>query len=68
MRLSEAEYEDPYAEALLCLEDDGHAVGVPFIDRTATRQCRVDGCRLSDEEVLELWWGKNITGKILRDR
>jgi hypothetical protein len=68
MPLSDAEYEEAYAEALFCLADGGHAVGVPCIDGTATRHCFVDDRRLSDKDVLELWWGKDITRKILRGR
>jgi hypothetical protein len=41
---------------------------VPFIDGTATRHCYVDDRRLSDKDVLELWWGKNIARKILSGR
>jgi hypothetical protein len=68
MPLSEAEYEDAYAEALFCLADGGHAVEVPFIDGPATRHCYVDDRRLSDKDVLELWWGKDIARKILSGR
>jgi hypothetical protein len=68
MPLPDAEYEDAYAEALFCLADGGHAVGVPFIDGTATRHCYVDDRRLSDKGVLELWWGKDIARNILRGR
>ena len=39
MQLTDVEYEDAYAEALLCLADEGHAVGEPFISGTGARYC-----------------------------
>ena len=68
MPLSDAEYEDAYAEALLCLSDDGHVVGSPYINATGTRHCRVDNRLVSDQAVLELWWGKDLTARILKGR
>jgi hypothetical protein len=66
--LTDAEYEDAYAEALLCLADDGHAVGQPFINGTGARYCMVDERKLTDKNVLELWWDKRIARKILQGR
>jgi hypothetical protein len=68
MPLTDREYEDVYAEALLCLADDKHAVGKPFIDGTGARYCMVDERRLNDKAVLELWWGEDIAPKILEGR
>ena len=66
--LTDAEYEDTYTEALLCLADDGHAVGEPFINGTGARYCMVDGRKLTDREVLETWWKHDITSEILQGR
>ena len=65
--LTDAEYEDAYAEALLCLAER-HAVGKPFINGAGTRYCMVDERKLADHEVLELWWERDIARKILRGR
>ena len=62
-RISDAEFEDAYREALLCLADAGHFVGQP--ERAeGVRVCVVDGAALRDYEVLELWWGEEIAGQI----
>ena len=69
--LTDAEYEDAYSEALLCLADEGHVVGktfMPFTIGTGARYCMVDDRKLSDRGVLELWWGEDIAGKILQGR
>lgn len=66
--VTRAEYEDAYMEALRCLADSGHAVGKPFYDTTGTRYCIVDERKLNDEAVLKLWWGDEITRKILEGR
>ena len=70
--LTDAEYGDAYSEALLCLADEGHAVGTPFINGfingASGRRCMVDDCKLSDREVLELYWGEDIAGEILQGR
>jgi hypothetical protein len=68
MPLSATEYEDAYAEALLCLADDGHAVGVPQGTSNGTRYCYVDDQKLSDQGVLELWWGEEIPEEIFEGR
>jgi hypothetical protein len=68
MRLTDTEYEDAYTEALLCLADDGHAVGTPFYNSAGTRYCMVDARQLTDAAVLLLWWNSNITRQILKDR
>ena len=72
MPLTDADYEDAYAEALLCLADEGHAVGTPFntdfINGTTGRGCMVDNRKLSDRGVLELWWGEDIASAILDGR
>jgi hypothetical protein len=68
MPLTDAEYEDAYTEALLCLAEDGHAVGLPFTNGSTIRYCHVDHRKLSDERVLEMWWGEEITAQILEGR
>jgi hypothetical protein len=68
MPLTAAEYEDAYAEALVCLADDGHQVGVPFRNGTGARYCTVDGRKLDDRGVLEAWWEAEITAEILEAR
>ena len=66
--LTDAEYEDAYAEALRCLSDEGHAVGKPFINSTGARYCVVDDRKLTDNEVLEMWWKADIARVILQGR
>jgi hypothetical protein len=68
MPLSDAEYEDVYREALLCLADDGRIVETPFYNGNGVRYCLVDNRKLTDEEVLKLWWHEDITRKILKGR
>ena len=65
--LTEQEYEHAY-EALLCLDDDGHAVGRPLRLRRTSARGMVDGRKLNDKAVLEHWWGKAIAWKIMRGR
>ena len=69
--LTDTEYEDAYAEALLCLAEDEHAVGEPFIngiDGAGVRYCMVNDRKLTDREVLEMWWKANIAREILQGR
>ena len=72
MPLTDAEYEDAYTEALRCLADSGHAVGSPFINGftngTSARYCMVDNRKLTDREVLEMWWKADISREILEGR
>ena len=68
MRLSDSDYEDAYAEALVCLADDGHSVSQPFFNSTGTRYCDVDGQKFDDEQVLQAWWQDEITQQILEGR
>jgi hypothetical protein len=68
MSLTDTEYEDAYAEALLCLADDGRVVGAPFYNGSGARYCMVDGRKLTDQDVLELWWEKDIAREILKGR
>ena len=65
--MTDAEFEDAYREALISLADTGRTVGQP-IGSDGGRVCIVDGKPLSDCEVLELWWGKEITESIRRQR
>jgi hypothetical protein len=67
MAITDQEYEDAYAEALFCLADDGHTVGIPFANGTGVRRCEVDSRSLDDKNVLELWWGE-IASQILEGR
>ena len=64
--LTDADYEDAYSEALLCLADEGHAVGTAFFNGTGARYCMVDDRKLTDREVLEMWWTRGIAREILR--
>ena len=68
--LTDAEYEDAYAEALRCLAEEGYAVREPFMftNGTGARYCMMDDRELTDREVLELWWKANIARKILQGR
>jgi len=66
--LTNAEYEDAYAEALRCLKDDEHVVSEAFIDRTGAQYCIVDARKLTDEAALELWWEAEIAREILEGR
>ena len=68
MLLTDAEYQDAYAEALRCLADEGHAVGEPYISGTGERYCMVDNGTLSDREVLDKWWTRDIASAILQGR
>ncbi len=68
MHLTDAEYEDAYQEALSCLAEEGHSVGIPFIHGTGARYCMVDDRKLSDRQVLTLWWRDAITREILQGR
>jgi hypothetical protein len=61
------EFEDAYREALVCLADVGHVVAGP-IGTDGSRVCIVDGKPLTDYEVLNLWWGKEIADQIRRER
>ena len=65
--MTDAEFEDAYREALVSLADVGRTVGQP-LGFDGGRVCIVDGKPLSDYEVLELWWGKDITETIRRQR
>ena len=68
--LTDAEYEDAYAEALRCLADDGYAVGEPFMftNGIGARYCLLDDRKLTDRAVLEMWWKADIAREILRGR
>lgn len=63
--MTDEEYEDSYREALLCLSE-AVSVGQPFVGPSGKRVCEVGGVVLDDEQVLEHWWGKEITEDILR--
>jgi hypothetical protein len=61
--MTDLDYEDVYREAVLCLRQTC-AVGEPFWKADGSRVCEVCGQLLSDDEVLERWWGKSIAGLI----
>ena len=61
--MTDAEFEDAYREALLCLGQVGHRVGEPGVVN-ASRVCMIDGKYLNDNEVLKLFWGKEIARQI----
>jgi hypothetical protein len=65
--VTDEEYEDIYHEALHCLGETS-PVGFPFQREEGIRVCEVDGRLLSDDQVVELWWGKEIAEQIRRER
>ena len=65
--VTDEEYEDVYHEALHCL-GESLSVGFPFQQSDGTRVCEIDGRLLSDDEVIELWWGKEIAEQVRRER
>ena len=65
--MTDEEYEDIYREALHCLREN-LAIGFPFHQPDGSRVCEVDGHLLTDEEVIERWWGKEITDKVRAER
>jgi len=65
--MTDAEFEDAYREALVSLADAGRNVVQP-VGTDGDRVCVVDGKALRDYEVLELWWGKEITDTIRKQR
>jgi hypothetical protein len=67
IRVTDKEYEDVYHEALHCLGEDS-SIGFPFQQPDGTRVCEVDGRLLPDDQVIELWWGKDIAEQIRRER
>ena len=71
MAITDQEYEDAYAEALVCLADDGHTVGIPFANGTGIRRCEADSRSLDDESVLETVVGRDCEsnpGRTMRSR
>jgi hypothetical protein len=65
--MTDEEFEDAYREALFCLDETGHSTQRPqTVD--GQRTCMVDNRPLTDYQVLELWWGKDITEQIRRER
>jgi hypothetical protein len=65
--VTDAEYEDIYHEALHCLGEN-LSIGFPFHQRDGIRVCEVDGRLLPDDQVIELWWGKDIAEQVRRER
>jgi len=65
--VTDEEYEDIYHEALHCLGETS-PVGFPFQREDGIRVCEVDGRLLGDDQVIELWWGKEIAEQIRRER
>ena len=65
--MTDQEYEEIYHEALHCLGETS-PIGFPFQQQDGTRVCEVDGRLLSDEQVIELWWGKEIAEQVRRER
>lgn len=61
--MTREEYEDAYFEALVCLREQVE-VGQPVIIRRG-RMCWIDGAYLTDKEVLQRWWGKQIAAQII---
>jgi len=65
--VTDEEYEDVYHEALHCLSENSR-VGFPFQQPDGARRCEVGGLLLSDSQVIELWWGKEIAEEIRQER
>lgn len=65
--MTDEEYEDVFREAIHCLAENV-SVGFPFQDQDGTRVCEVDGRKLRDDQVIELWWGKEIAEQVRRER
>ena len=65
--MTDEEYEDIYREALHCLRET-LVTGFPFHQPDGSRVCEVDGHLLTDEEVIERWWGKEIADKVRAER
>ena len=65
--MTDAEYEDVYHEALHCLREN-LSVGFPFQEADGTRMCEVDGRLLTDDQVIEAWWGQEIAAQVRRER
>ena len=65
--MNDDEYDDIYQEALYCLGEDS-SIGFPFRQPNGNRVCEVDGHLLPDDQVMELWWGKEIAEQIRRER
>ena len=65
--VTDQDYEDAYREALKCLDQAGYSLDAPHCAGTQ-RVCVIDGIELSDNQVLELWWGEKIANEILLGR
>lgn len=65
--MTDEEYEDIYHEALHCLGEES-SIGFPFRRSDGKRVCEVEGRLLPDDQVTELWWGKEIAEQIRRER
>jgi hypothetical protein len=65
--VTDEEFEDIYHEALHCLSENS-SIGFPFHRADGTRVCEVDGSLLPDDQVIELWWGKDIADQVRRER
>jgi hypothetical protein len=65
--VTDEEFEDIYHEALHCLTENS-SIGFPFHRPDGTRVCEVDGRLLPDDQVIELWWGKDIAEQVRRER
>jgi hypothetical protein len=65
--VTDEEYEDIYREAVHCLGETS-PIGFPFQQQDGIRVCEVDGRLLSDDQVIELWWGKEIAAQVRRER
>ncbi len=65
--MTDQDYEDAYREALKCLDQAGYSIDIPRGTGTQ-RVCVIDGIELPDNQVLELWWGKQIADEIVFGR
>ena len=65
--MTDEDYEDIYHEALHCLGENS-SIGFPFEQASGIRVCEVDGRLLPDDQVIELWWGKEIAKQVRCER
>ena len=65
--MTNSDYQDIYRETLLCLGQELE-IGAPFLQSDGTWGCHIGDRLLTEDQVLELWWGPVIAARIRRDR
>ena len=63
-RLTEAEYEDYYSEALRILTTKCDSVGLPYRNDTGERTCRIESLHANDRTVFLLAFGPDVANQI----